>query len=386
LPKKPRGAKSFRTGDNPDEGTGVTTDRLSNLHLIPPALPSVWATNQLHSANRMIRRPDGVEVQVEVPLFWYQPPWIQLPTDVAGCLAAAVANLDVVVSALRRDVCTDDQTNEFFSPIPNEEGEPDDALGFLPRMTPYRIERYGMLPTDFDQTRIVDVHLSASRDVTGRFAYSPEQMHRWEQVAEDSAIAGGGYVTTGTFPTDVVSHKQAATKLDQVRRLAPTAAVFLSIETYRLEEDLAAVLVSRPDGLILRMDQPELDGIQLAALVRRARTHMDASGFTDTPLWVVPGDLSPRDAAKLISLGAAAVAIDAWCNPMVEILAESLTTSRYDRTTLDEIPAFASQRLWDDIDHVIGLVSSISPDSTPLERLGTYHPRWAKACNVALLT
>lgn len=362
-------------------------DRLSPLHLLPPLASGVWATNPMHPTARTVSRSDGVAVPLELPLFWYEPPWIQLPLDVAGRLAASVANLDVVVSALRRDVAVDDEPCELFSPIQPDDDQPGGAapIHFLPRMTPYRAERYGFLSEDFDNTRIVDVRLAATRDASGRLAYSPEQMKRWEQTDDDSPIGGGGFVATGSFPTDVVSLKQARVKLDQLRQLASGAAIFVSIDCYRLEEELSAAIVAQPDGVIVRMNQPELEGIQLAALVRRARRLMDEHGSEGKPLWVVPGEITSRDAAKLIALGASAVAIDSWCNPLAEFLLESLPASRYDRTAFNEIPAVASQHLWDDIDRVIGLVSAISPQATIGQRLGTYHSRWAKACGASML-
>ena len=140
-----------------------------------------------------------------------------------------------------------------------------------------------------------------------------------------------------------------------------------------------------PDGLIVRMNQPELEGIQLAALVHRARSLMDSNGFEGKPLWIVPGEVTARDVAKFLALGATAVAIDAWCRPLVDFLIESLPASRYDRTAFNEIPAVASHHLWDDIDRVIGLVSAIAPEATTAQRLGTFHSRWAKACGASLL-
>jgi hypothetical protein len=321
---------------------------------------------------------------MELPLFWYEPPWVRLPTELAGPLAAAVANLDVVVSALHRDLSEESETSELFLPIESEQGIR--KARFLPRMTPYRAERFGLLPDDFDNTRIIDIRLTPSRDDSGRLAYSPEQMERWERPPEKSSIAGGGYVAAGSFPADVVTLKQARTKLDQLRRLAPSAAAFVSIGPYRLDEQISAALVAIPDGIIIRMDQPEIEGIQLAALVHRARTLIDEHGFAETPLWIVPGEITSRDAAKLIAIGASAVAIDAWCYPLIDILRENVPTSRYDRSALQEIPRIASQQLWDDIDQVVGLVSSITPNTPPAQRLGTYHPRWAQACGVSLLT
>lgn len=329
-------------------------------------------------------RRDQTAVQIEVPLFWYEPPWIRLPTELAGQLASAVANLDVTVSALERDVSDDTNSGSLFLPI--ESDDEGVAPQFLPRMTPYRAERYGFSPTDFDHTRIIDVRLSSSPDASGRLAYSPEQMERWEQTPTDAPIGGGGYVVASSFPADVVSLKQARIKLDQLRKLAPTAAVFVSIGPYSLEDEIAAALVSNPDGIIVRIDQPEIEGIQLAALVHRARELMNQRLSADTPLWIVPGEISPRDAAKLIALGASAVAIDAWCNPLIDLLQDTIRESRYDHSVFQQIPALAAEHLWDDIDRVIGLVSSITPQATPAQTLGTYHPRWAKACGGSLLT
>lgn len=362
----------------------MISDRLSNLHLLPPPKSGIWAANQLFSATRSITRRDQTTVPIEAPLFWYDPPWIRLPTDLAGRLAYAVADLDVIVSALHRDVSEESKTCELFLPIENDDNN--GAPQFLPRMTPYRAERYGFSTTDFDQASIVDVRLSSSPDISGRIAYSPEQMERWERTPEDSPIGGGGYVAASSFPADVVSLKQARVKLDQLRILAPTAAVFVSIGPYRLEEEIAAALVSKPDGIIVRIDQGEIEGIQLAALVHRARDLMDQHRSAGIPLWVVPGQISPRDAAKLIALGASAVAIDAWCNPLIDLLQEKVRESRYDRSIHEQVPALAAQYLWDAIDHVIGLVSSVDPQATVAQSLGTYHPRWAKACGGSLLT
>ena len=361
----------------------MISDRLSNLHLLPPLTTGAWAPSQLHPPTRSITRRDGNPVELELPLFWYEPPWVQLPVELAGPLATAVANLDVVVSALHRDLSDGSETSELFLPIESD----DDAnqAQFLPRMTPYRAERYGFLPEDFDNTLIIEMRLAPNRDPSGRLAYSPEQMERWERPPEGSPIAGGGYVAAGSFPADVVTLTQARTKLDQLRRLAPSAATFVSIGPYRLQEQIAAALVPIPDGIIIRMDQPEIEGIQLAALVHRARALMDEQGFVEAPLWVVPGEVTSRDVAKLIALGASAVAIDAWCHPLIDMMQESVPKSRYDRSNIHNIPRIASQQLWDEIDQVVGLVSSISPSATAAQSLGTYHPRWAKACGVSLL-
>ena len=143
----------------------MISDRLSNLHLLPPPNSGVWGPSQLHSATRLIKRRDERSVQVELPLFWYEPPWVRLPVELAGPLAGAVANLDVVVSALQRDLSEQSGPGELFLPIESEDAaEPQ----FLPRMTPYRAERFGFSPNDFDHARIIEMRLSSkSRRKTG---------------------------------------------------------------------------------------------------------------------------------------------------------------------------------------------------------------------------
>jgi hypothetical protein len=264
-------------------------------------------------------------------------------------------------------------------------------------MTPYRVERYGLSADDFDQTRLIDVRLSPSRDTSGRLAYSPLQMERWERPSKDSVIAGGGYVVAGAFPFDVASAKQFPNKVEQLRRLAPAAAVMLSIRPFRLAEELAIAAGASPDGVILRMDDPEFEPLELAGLVRRARDLLSNKHGCDLPLWVVPGEISPRDAAKLIALGADAVAIDAWCEPVVDEAVEALQATSYQSTVRREIAAIVTDLLWPKLDLALGIMSSIPAGRRTLDgkasrdgwasrdALGSFHPRWAETCGVPLL-
>ena len=94
----------------------MNSERLASLHLMPPPAASAWATSGIRLARTHVRRPDNTPVPIELPLFWYQPRWIHLPTDLANMLASAVANLDVMVTALRRDLSeSDDDVGEFFA-------------------------------------------------------------------------------------------------------------------------------------------------------------------------------------------------------------------------------------------------------------------------------
>ncbi len=72
---------------------------------------------------------------------------------------------------------------------------------------------------------------------------------------------------------------------------------------YRLEDELPPIIAAKPDGLILRLDEVDLEGLQLAALTRRARQLMKQAGAKQLPLWIVPGAITPDDAAKLIAPG-----------------------------------------------------------------------------------
>ncbi|OYP32161.1 hypothetical protein [Rhodopirellula sp. MGV] len=362
-------------------------DRFAGLHLLPPKCTEVWTSSHLASPKRVIRRVDDTNVSIALPLFWYDPPWIDLPPIIAARLAASVANMDVTVSALHRDLTDDDdQTGELFQPI-----EGDDPLTasapprYLPRMTPYRIERYGFVSQDFDHAQVIDVRLSPSRDSSGRFAYSPGQMQRWERSPADSPISGGGYVAASTFPADIITVEQAKTKLEQLRRLAPTAAVFISITSYRLEEELSAAIAAHPDGLILRLDETEFEGLQLAGIVSGTREFLRRKKLSHLPLWVVPGEITVDDVSKLIALGASAVAIDSWCAPLLDVIQEELQHAHSYEPVLREIPTMVSHHLWSDIDRVVGLCSSIDLDKPTQERLGTYHAKWAKACNATML-
>ena len=87
-----------------------------------------------------------------------------------------------------------------------------------------------------------------NRDESGRFAFSPEQLERWEATPESHPLAGGGWVPSASFPPDVPSMQQLSSKLNQLRDLSPGAAVFVSIGSYRLDQELAQVVAANPDG------------------------------------------------------------------------------------------------------------------------------------------
>ena len=300
----------------------MTHDRLTKLFLMSPPANSPWVGPPPEWHHPAIQRPDGQQVQVALPLFWYNPPWHQLPVERGNALAIAVGRLGILVSALRRDLCATDSASPFHDePVAADNDERDEHVDrepkICPRVVPYRPERYGLDVRDFDEATIIDVRLTMHRDESGRFAYSGPQIERWAATPGGQPICGGSWVAAATFPPDVASMHHLGTKLDQLRMLSPQAAVFVSVGPWRLEQELTAVLANRPDGVILRLDElagGNGDAMELAVLTRLARRPSDRNVSPEFRRWSVPGPISVDDAAKLIALGASAVAIDQWCN------------------------------------------------------------------------
>lgn len=360
-------------------------ERLANLYLLPPAGESPWRNLPHASVDSPTLRRDGETVPIPSPLFWYDPPWIELSESSASLLACCVADLGITTSALRRDFGHDGDASPFFESKPQEtDGESGGDETFYPRMTPYRAERFGLLPEDFDDTLVVDLRLAPTRDPSGRYAYSHHQMKRWERGANEESIAGGGSVACASFPADVISPKQARIKVEQLRKLAPAAAVMVSVDAFHLKSSLSSALLAKPDGIILRVDAPEWSGLQLVSIVRRARQFLKEHSTRFRPLWIVPGAVSVRDVAKLIALGADAVAIDHWCKPLVHASIEHSHRQNYEPIPIHEIQSLAFNDLWPDVDHAFGLISSVRDraDAT----LATSDREWSEATGAELIS
>ena len=372
-------------------------DRLAPLLFLPPPFNTPWTgvTDQALESDVSCR--DGHRHSLASPLFWHDPNWCEMPTEQADTLAVALTNLNTLVAAMRSELAPPDRCSVFHggrideaSNVGDEDTEEASPQEPLPRIVPYRPERYGMSARDFDDATIIDVRLMMSRDESGRFAFSPDQIRRWEATPSDEPLAGGGWVPAATFPPDVISIKHVARKLDQLRVLAPSAAVFVTVEPYRLDEDLSRVLATGPDGLILRMDDMQLDGLSLAKLVQRARQEMNEAGASEMPLWIAPGDVSADDVVKLIELGATAVAIDSWCEALIEE-AESATSGGMTSgiggstrsTPIDPnyLRELAEYRIGPLISRVLGLGFSIGRVNKS-DRLGSFDPKWSAELGV----
>ncbi len=358
-------------------------DRLAALYLIPPPANTPWAGSPGQTIRSKISRNEDSPVELALPLFWYDPRWSNLTTTQADDLAVAVSGYDILVSALQSDLSGPDTHPKFHSPQDTEtEGSPSEQHppAFLPRIVPYRPERYGLSPSDFDAATIIDVRLMMPRDTSGRFAYSPEQIARWESKPEIEEVEGD-WVPAATFPPDVDSFDNLSSKLNQLRQLAPSAAVFTSIGPFRMEKEIPLALGSDPDGLIVRFDEVALEPLQLAALTRRARQLMNTAKAANTPLWIVPGEITADDAVKLVALGADAIGVDAWCNPMLDESQFEQPSHYSSRIDFDEL---AEEALFDRIERFSGLYLSLQ--SVPQgERLGSFSSNWAKTLDIKAL-
>jgi hypothetical protein len=367
-------------------------DRLEPLCFLPPPIgaPSV---GRITEQNRYeIKRANGKSVPIESPLFWYEPRWCQTDPATADVIATAVATEGVVVSALAADLVVDDETVTFLQHDVDEsnDGEPEFPL---PRMVPYRPERYGLQVSDFDDARMIDVRLNIHRDRSGRFAYSSEQMHRWEAAPDDEQPMPDHWTPAASFLPDVASIDHLGAKLNQLRALSPGAALFVSIAPHRMESEIPKLLAAKPDGMILNLDELPLTGMELGQVTRRAREILFNQGAAGFPLWLVPGEITPDDAVKLIVLGASGIAIDHWCRNLLDDAVETIESSPaarlgHERQWELEFPLIqelVQETLGEDLRRFRGLLHRMRC-LPAAQRIGSLDQQWAKAFQVPLVS
>lgn len=361
-------------------------DVLATLYLLPTPANTPWSGTPGQTIRSQIVRRKRDPLTLQLPLFWYDPRWCELPTAQADQLAVAVSKLGVLVSALRSDISGPGTESEFHAALPDssdeEETSADNPARHFPRIMPYRPERYGLSPRDFDDSMIIDVRLMMPRDTSGRFAYSPEQIARWESKPPDEPV-DESWVPAATFPPDVQSFKTLPSKLNQLRALAPSAAVFTSIGPFRLAEEIPLAVACKPDGLIVRFDNVALEPLQLAALTRRARqlTNAARGKGKHIPLWIVPGKITADDAVKMVALGADAIGIDSWCNPLLE---EAAPNSNQYSQHVDDIDDLVEEALQERIERFCGLYLSLQRVPSK-DRLGSFSATWSRTLEVRAL-
>ncbi|OUW77932.1 MAG: hypothetical protein CBD74_11785 [Saprospirales bacterium TMED214] len=367
-------------------------ERLEKICFLPPPMDTPWAGAPAEDRSIQVQRSDGRTVALKLPLFWYDPPWSEIEITSADAIAGAVARLGVLVSALRSDLASTDEETELHGASSGEAISIQvQAPESLPRIIPYRPERYGLSDRDFDGAGVVDVRLAMRRNPTGRFAYTPTEIGRWEATQVESPLAGGGWVPAASFPPDVHGLGKLEGKLEQLRLLAGDAAVFVSMDPHRLNEELPAVLRSQPDGVIVRLNALELSGLELAHCVKQTRAIMDEQQCEHLPLWVVPGAISAADAAKLIALGANAVAIDSWCQELINEVRDAqqnaTSTSGYSSLSApktQEWVDWVEGELFRHIERFDGLMHAMVYQP-PEARLATLSVKWASKLSIPTL-
>ncbi len=363
--------------------------RLQPLCFLPPHTGTPWTGPPQEQSRYEIKRAAGPAVQINLPLFWNDPYWYRTDVQTADLLATAVAKEGILVSALKRDLTAVDESGMLFESQQEAGMKIDPADANLPRVVPYRPERYGLSVDDFDGARVIDVRLRVCGDWSGRFAYSAGQMDRWEGDPDSDPPAGGSWAPAATFPPDVTSLEHLASKLNQLHRLSPGAAIFVSITPHRLDSEIPKLLAAKPDGIILDLDELPLSGIELAQITRHARRVLSASGAIGFPLWIIPGPITPDDAVKLVVLGASGIAIDHWCQTLIEDAEQAVRNSpaarlgqeRQRELDFPVIQDVVRDSLSLNLERFIGLLQRMRC-LPPSERLGSLDRQWARTLDL----
>lgn len=376
------------------------TDRLDKICFLPPPIDTPWTGPPPDPPGVQFKRRDGRVVQIDLPLFWFEPAWHHVATSMADKIAVAVADQGVLVSALNSDLSEPEQESEFCSPLVDESHQESSDIEPLhegsshpARILPYRAERYGFQPKDLIGPRVIDVRLSIARDPKGHYGYSPRRIERWKATPADRPLAGGGWVPAASFLPDVPSLKHLDSKLDQLRALSPRSAVFVSFSSHRLRTELPSILETNPDGLILRLNDIPLTGMQVAEITVLARKMTDELAGNEIPLWVVPGPMSPDDAVKLLALGASAIAVDDWCTEIIESVAQakpaSQTASGYqgyqsNQSAISVLRQVIEEKLAPKVERFEGLCTSLRAIPSD-QRLACLSGRWAQSLGIPAL-
>jgi hypothetical protein len=129
----------------------------------------------------------------------------------------------------------------------------------------------------------------------------------------------------------------------------------------------------------MRMDDSdEIVGNHLARIVAQARAILEQAslaGPSTVELWLVlPHAPSPDDCAKLFALGAHAIAIDWWCQPLIQ-------AARAGTLSADALHEQAHRLLKPSMNRLAGLTSSYGlahPSELERAHLGTTDHRLAE--------
>ncbi|WP_164104094.1 hypothetical protein [Candidatus Laterigemmans baculatus] len=346
-----------------------------------------------------LRVPLTDRIGLPLPLLAYDLPWSTVDSERAARVADALDELGIAVAALGCELGTRP------SQPATAQASPAAAVALSNRFCPYRPERYGLRIEDLTAAKVIDIRLAASRDGSGRFNYSPAQMRRWDLRGARKADRNESLdVSTPTmhWPPDVRTLEELPGKVAELRQLAPAAAIGISLGLDSLELGLPIVRDAKAEILTIRAD----DDLQrdattanggsstahlsaarsLANCVARTRRWLDAHGGRQIRLIVVPpSEADAGDCVKLLALGAAVVAVDGWCKPLLaprppeandDWAAATLGVST--RPAAPATPEVDTAELQSRIERMIALVESTGVAS--LSELGPEHVReWGRA-------
>ena len=313
-------------------------DRLSALMFLPPETGQKWRGH----------------VHANLPeLFYNDPPWHLLVPTAANALAIAIADLGVNVSAMLSDLSGDQSVESSGGNDPSTFHSNDEVSKQRSRIVPYRAERYGISPEDFDDASVIDFRLTVPRDNNGRYAYAPGQISRWESTPADKPLGGGSWIPAASFPPDVSSMQELSIKIQQLRMLSPKARVLVSMFPHRLQTELPEILSQKPDGILLRCTDQDLPPLRIAKFTQLARKIIDESLNKSFPLWVDASGMTPTDAAKLTHLGAAGVSIDSWCGDVFHYVSETLELSVRHQRKSPQMRAVIESRIPEIVKHML---------------------------------
>jgi len=361
---------------------------LESLCLMPPKIGQVRRGISPAPTEMLLHRRSGNPVLLPVPLFWDSPPWHTWTPIIAQAIFMAMQARGLLVSALESELGRTPGADEIAatsnSDSDTEAPEPPDSELGIPRLLPYRNERYGLSDTDFDHAMVVDMHLSPLRDATGRFAYSAARLGRWEATPEDQPLSGGGWIPAMTLPPDVPHLKQLSSKVEQLRTLAPHAAVVLSVTPEWIDDHLNDLILASPDAILIRLGQIRMTGIAFAQFTQRLLSRV--ASIETIPVWLTPPmslakkPLSVSDSIKTIALGVSAIAIDSWLVDVIEefdeIAAPSSFTSDPLRVATAEVEEILERRFDPSLEQFRGLLSTLV-HAHPRDLLGTFDPEIA---------
>lgn len=335
----------------------------------------------------LLTRAHGDTLELPMPLFFDWALWHRWHPATAQALVESITRRGIPVSALNSELGLYEKDGTVDAP------DGISAEAFELRILPYRNERFGLSHQDLTQASVVDLHLVASRDESGRFAYSAARLGRWEQTPDDKPLSGGGWVPAMNLPPDVPDALGLASKLEQLRRLAPQAAVMISIGPEWLESELDLVLAAKPDALLVRMHDVRADGLTLASMLCGVKSRISESG-ANIPIWLTPPHgpadehFTVDDAVKLIALGASAIAIDDWLDEHLSFVDAVSPPSSYADDPMAEprrqVESIVAEALDERLERFRGLYATLAGEAQA-ELLGSFDPEVASRLGIRVL-